>query len=159
MILDQPGGGGPMDGVDFQLGVFVPAYQPKVKDVKERNLSSEPNPCDGEHTKDTGSKNRTFNISGVALLENKWMLEEISEAGTPMMLQSMKWSGEVLVEKVERSEIRAWDGRHDTYWFDYTIDAKSTGKDEAGETNFGIIGYANSDQGESDAGRPNPGQS
>lgn len=149
-IVAPPGGGGSGSGgstapepgaeVDFRLGYFAPRYYPDdVRVSKKRNVETEDSLCEGQYAKDLGGKNRKVHATGVVLGKNLQELNDIVEEGIPFAFRSMQWSGEVLITKYKVSGPTHYDGPENSWWFTYTLDAISTGRDEAGETNNGII--------------------
>lgn len=130
----------PESTIDFRLGNFYPRYYPDDVDVeKERTLEGEDALCEGEYIKDMGGKNRTVNIEGVVLGTNVDTLHQLADNGGKMELLSMQWSGEVFLEKCSIRGPKGWDGGENAWWFKYRIDAKSTGRDELADSNYGIL--------------------
>lgn len=119
---------------------FVPVIYPETLRVrKQRNLDRQENFCGGEDVSDTGSKNRDVHIVGVIrgrdVVED---LNEIADAEVAFEMSSATWSGEIRIKELE---IEGPDGyyppTHEMYW-QYTLDAVSTGLDEEQRDN-GVI--------------------
>jgi hypothetical protein len=126
--------------VSFSLGAFAPRYYPKVRVSKERNLQSQQDLCEGQYMYDLGGKNRRVHITGFIHRDQFPTFNSMLEQGVPMEMVAEKWSGEVLIKRGELSGRFRWDGSKEQWMCDFSMDLVSTGRDERGTTNYGIIG-------------------
>lgn len=126
--------------VDFIVGPFVPRYSPEVRVTKARNLQSQQDLCEGEYMYDLGGKNREIHVTGYVHVRDFPTFNGMLEAGEPMEMVSEKWTGEVLVKRGRLEGAYMWDGYEDDWLSNFSLDLVSTGRDERGETNYGIIG-------------------
>lgn len=130
----------PTPTVEFVCGPFAPRYDPVVVPTKERNLQKQQDMCEGEYIYDLGGKNRKINVDGWIHRHQFGTWNSMLEMGEPMEMVSEKWSGEVLVERGKLDEELVWDGSVSDWACHFVLDLVSTGRDERGETNYGIIG-------------------
>lgn len=133
-----PGGGG--NTIDFKVGVFRPVYYPdRVSVSKKRNLNTEDAVCDGQYVTDNGGENRKIHVKGVVLQDNLSQFEALVDSGIPHDLLCEQGEWEVYVEDSKVEGPRAWDGAEHSWWFDYTLDLVSSGRDEVGDDTGGIV--------------------
>lgn len=134
-------------GVPFVLenseigATFAPTYFPETfRRVKEYDLERELGFCGGENVSNLGVKNYNIHVVGRALTEEVQYYDAVVEEGEPLLMTSLGWSGEAIVNSAELEGPVATDPQHDQYHWMYTIDLVSTGRDEVGEQpNDGII--------------------
>lgn len=112
--------------------VFAPSIYPEVVVSKERNKARTDGLCEGEDVEDTGSKNREFTVTGVIFRSELSAYDEILDDGEEFEMLSDEWVG----------EIEILDGKYRPYALDkysFTLNLVSTGKDEYGSRDNGII--------------------
>jgi hypothetical protein len=136
-----------MDKAPFVLTgdfFFAPQHYPETIRVrKQRELDRSKGFCGGEQVTDTGSKNREIHITGKMRGEQeKYYFSEIVDDGGPFDMSSTTWSGEVRVSEGEYEGPVMWHPPSGEYYYDYTLDLVSTGRDENGE--FGRIDFSES---------------
>lgn len=120
---------------------FAPRYFPETfRRVKERDLNRKDQFCEGENVTDQGGKNWNIHVVGRVLTQELSVYDRVAEEGKELLLTSLSWSGEVLVDTCELEGPVAWDPQQNQYQWRYTADLVSTGRDELG-SNFenGII--------------------
>lgn len=147
--VDAAGGNGPTDQsfptkVEFELvgetTEFRPHYYPKDVVVgKERQLSEKADICNGEDVADMGGKNREISISGFLLHRELLNYNNYIDSGGACDMIALQWSGEVLLDVTDIDGPVGIDTRTQDWLYYYTMELKSTGTDEGGDSNGGII--------------------
>lgn len=139
-----PIGGGAT--IDFKVGLFRPVYYPdRVSVSKARNLNTEDSMCEGQYVTDSGGENRKIHVKGVVLQKNIPSFDALVDLGEPVDLLCEQGEWEVYVEDSKLEGPRAWDGAEKSWWFDYTLDLVSSGRDENLREGFGVIEPANTE--------------
>lgn len=110
---------------------FGPYYAPKrISVTKERELNRQGNFCGGEDVTDLGSKNRELHISG-RLLENELIaFESLLDNDRALDLTTPGWGGQIMVKGGEYEGPVGRDARTGEFFFQYSLDIVSTGRDE-----------------------------
>lgn len=131
-------------GLEFELSndvfSFAPKYYPRdVIVTKERNTSEQDALCEGEDVNDMGPKNRVITVNGYLRQNELLAYTRLGDLGDPLDLISLPWTGEVAVKKTEIQGPVAIDNATKDWLYDYTLNLKSTGTDEYGEQNHGIL--------------------
>jgi hypothetical protein len=110
---------------------FGPFYSPKRISVKkDRELNRQENFCGGEDVTDLGSKNREMHISGRFLESELAAFEALLDNTEPLDLTTPGWTGQIMVSGGEYEGPLGRDGRTRQFFFGYSIDVVSTGRDE-----------------------------
>lgn len=138
-LLDTGGGGNAAQSTHqsaFLLAgeiTFAPFYAPeRIAVTKERELNREGNFCGGEDVTDLGAKNRDIHLSGMLLESELETYEALLDNDKPLDLTTPGWSGEVMVAGGEYEGPVGRDPRNGLYFFKYSLDLVSTGRDEGG---------------------------
>lgn len=135
---------GPGNSVAFTIGRFAPRYYPNTVEVdKARNLEKKQSMCDGQYIYDLGGENRVIKVRGYVRSSNLPELNTILNSGRPMELISMNWSGEVMIDYGTTTGPSTFDGSAKEWLYEFNIKAVSTGRDEPGNTNYGVINDGN----------------
>jgi hypothetical protein len=116
----------------YGSATFEPFYAPKrISVTKERDLNRQGNFCGGEDVTDMGSKNRAFHVSGRFLESELSRFEVLLDHTEPLDVATPGWGGEVMISEGEYEGPLGIDPRTREYFFKYSLDVVSTGKDES----------------------------
>lgn len=119
---------------------FGPFYSPKRISVsKERELNRQETFCGGEDVTDLGSKNREIHIAGRLLESELEAFEGLLDNNEPLDMTTPGWTGEIMVKSGEYEGPVGRDSRTREYFFQYSLDVVSTGRDESGNVDYGIV--------------------
>jgi len=119
---------------------IAPFYVPQRFEMgKERNLDKEEQFCDGEDVTDMGGKNREIHVSGILLDSETDAFNDLLDSGEKHELIMPAWSGEVLVEDGNVDGPRGTDSTTREWLYRFTLNLVSTGLDETGPSDDGII--------------------
>lgn len=128
--------------LDDGTAQFAPTVFPNtLRATKTRNLNRSSNFCGGEDVSDQGMENKEIHASGYVKQSNTAAVWNVANEAALVELTSPVWSGEVRVEETELSGPSGYDPDTQEFYFEYTFDLVSTGKDEPGgpATESGVI--------------------
>ncbi|MFC6953785.1 hypothetical protein [Halorubellus litoreus] len=119
---------------------FAPFYPPMEPEVeKERNLSKSDSICEGQDVDDIGAKNRTITLDGYLHQYEVDNFNRLLDYGKELDMIWMSWSGEVLVETGSVRGPVAISSETGDWLYRYTLSLVSTGTDEYGIPDDGIV--------------------
>jgi hypothetical protein len=131
---------------------FGPLIPPEDFEIrKDRDLNEEDGPCKGERVSDSGGQNREIHVSGV--LNGSWEVmafDDLLDCDVPLELDTMgaAWEGEIRVSNGNYHGPVGVDTRSGRqYQWKYTLELKSTGRDEYdNHSKTGILEHADNQE-------------
>lgn len=119
---------------------LAPFYVPaRISVGKEREVDREESFCHGEDVTDMGAKNRDIHVSGLLLQSELQTFNDLLDSGEKHELITPAWSGEVLVADGDLDGPKGTDSRTREWLFQFALNLVSTGLDETGPSDNGIL--------------------
>ncbi|TQQ81847.1 hypothetical protein [Halonotius roseus] len=110
---------------------FAPWYSPKrINVTKDRDLNRQDNFCGGEDVTDLGEKNSDIHVSGRLLKSELSSFKNSLGSSETFDLTTEGFNGEVRVGGGEYEGPIGKDAETREFFFSYSLDLVSTGKDE-----------------------------